>query len=204
MRGRSRSLNIVVCGTGGQGNVLLSRFIARAFVSKGYHATIGETFGMSQRGGDVMSHVRVSRERPYGPLIPNGQGHVVLSLEPMETIRALAGYGNHEILVISNVRPVHPVICITGERDYPDLERMKLVIREMSAKCWFLDATQISLEMGNTILTNMVMIGALAQTGIVNLTKSDIEGVIKETFPDDVAQTNIAALTKGMQAVESQ
>jgi len=201
--GRSRSLNIVVCGTGGQGNVLLSRFLARAFVSKGYHATIGETFGMSQRGGDVMSHVRVSREKPYGPLIPNGQGHVVLSLEPMETIRALDGYGNPEILVISNTRPVHPVICITGERDYPDLERMKQVIEEMSAKCWFLDATQISLDMGNTILTNMVMIGALAQTGVVNLTQADIEGVIRETFSDDVAQTNIAALAKGMQAVEN-
>ena len=184
--------------------MLLSRFIARAFVKKGYHATIGETFGMSQRGGDVMSHVRVSRESPYGPLIPNAQGHVVLSLEPMEAIRALAGYGNPEILVISNIRPVHPVICITGERDYPDLERMKRAIMEMSAKCWFLDATQISLDMGNTILTNMVMIGALAQTGIVNLTKSDIESVIRETFPDEVAQTNIEALERGIQAVESQ
>ena len=81
---------------------------------------------------------------------------------------------------------------------------MKRVIREMSAKCWFLDATQISLEMGNTILTNMVMIGALTQTRVVNLTKSDIEGVIRETFPDDTAQTNITALTRGMQAVDSQ
>ena len=80
---------------------------------------------------------------------------------------------------------------------------MKRVMKEMSAKCWFLDATQMSLEMGNTILKNMVMIGALTQTGIVNLTKLYIEGMIKETFPDDVAQTDIAALTRGMQAVES-
>jgi len=202
--GKSKSLNIIVCGTGGQGNVLLSKFLARAFVKKGYHATIGETFGMSQRGGDVMSHVRVSKERAYGPLIPEGQGHIVLSLEPMETIRALGKYGNPEILAISNIRPIYPLISITGEKDYPDLEEMKRVIREMSARCWFLDATQISLEMGNTILTNMVMIGAFAQTKVINLTKPDIENVIRGTFPDDIALTNITALTRGMEAVENQ
>jgi indolepyruvate ferredoxin oxidoreductase beta subunit len=196
-----KCVNIVVCGTGGQGNVLLSRFLARAFVKKGYYATIGETFGMSQRGGAVMSHVRISREKPYGPLIPEGQGHVILSLEPMETIRVLGDYGNPSIAVISNIRPVYPVISITGEEDYPDLAEVKRVIREMSGKTWFLDATQISLEMGNTILTNMVMIGALAESKVVDLTESDLRGIIKESFSGDIAQTNISAVSRGMRAV---
>lgn len=197
-----KCVNLVVCGTGGQGNVLLSRFLARAFVKKGHYATIGETFGMSQRGGDVMSHVRISKEKPYGPLIPEGQGHVILSLEPMETIRVLGDYGNPSTAVISNIRPVYPVISITGEKDYPDLEEAKRVMREMSEKCWFLDATQISLEMGNRILTNMVMMGALAETKVVDLTESDLRGIIEETFSGDVAKTNIAAVSRGMQAVK--
>jgi indolepyruvate ferredoxin oxidoreductase beta subunit len=181
--------------------VLLSRFLARAFVKKGYYATIGETFGMSQRGGAVMSHVRIAREKPYGPLIPKGQGHVILSLEPMETIRVLGDYGNPSIAVISNIRPVYPVISITGEKDYPDLEEVKRVIREMSGRTWFLDATQISLEMGNTILTNMVMIGALAESKVVDLTESDLRGIIRESFSGDAAQTNISAVSRGMRAV---
>jgi len=197
-------LNLIVCGTGGQGNVLLSRLLARAYVKKGYNATIGETFGMSQRGGNVMSHVRVSRRRAYGPLIPEGQGHVMLSIEPMEAVRVLGNYGNPEILVISNVRPVYPISAITGERDYPDMEEIKRVIREMSARCWFLDATQISLEMGNPILTNMIMIGALVQTNMVNLSRSDIEGIIRETFSGDIAQTNVSAVIRGMDAVKNQ
>ena len=197
-----KCVNLVVCGTGGQGNVLLSRFLARAFVKKGHYATIGETFGMSQRGGDVMSHVRISKEKPYGPLIPEGQGHVILSLEPMETIRVLGDYGNPSTAVISNIRPVYPVISITGEKDYPDLEEAKRVMREMSEKCWFLDATQISLEMGNRILTNMVMMGALAEAKVVDLTESDLRGIIEETFSGDVAKTNIAAVSRGMQAVK--
>jgi len=197
-------LNLIVCGTGGQGNVLMSRFLARAFAKKGYHVTIGETFGMSQRGGDVMSHVRVSKKKAYGPLIPEGQGDVILSLEPMETIRILGSYGNPEVAVVSNVRPVYPMAAITGEKDYPDLEEMKRVIREMSARCWFLDATQISLEMGNPILTNMIMMGALVQTKVVNLSKSDIEAIIQETFADKIARINITAAARGMQAVQSQ
>lgn len=194
-------LNIIVCGTGGQGNVLLSRFLARAFAKKGYKATIGETFGLSQRGGAVMSHVRVSKEMSYGALIPEGQGHIILSLEPMETIRVLGKYGNPEVVVISNVRPVYPVEAITGEKDYPDVEEMKQAIRDMSARCWLLDATQISLEMNNPMLTNMVMVGALVQTKVVNLSKSDMEAVIRETFPGEIAGINIRAATRGMQAV---
>lgn len=197
-------LNLIVCGTGGQGNVLLSRLLARAYVKKGYNATIGETFGMTQRGGSVMSHVRVSRRRAYGPLIPEGQGHVMLSIEPMEAVRVLGKYGNPEIIVVSNVRPVYPIPAITGERDYPDMEEIKRVIREMSTRCWFLDATQISLEMGNPILTNMIMIGALVQTNVVNLSRSDIEGIIRETFSGDIAQSNVSAVIQGMDAVKNQ
>jgi indolepyruvate ferredoxin oxidoreductase beta subunit len=195
-------LNLIVCGTGGQGNVLLSRFLARAFTKKGYNATIGETFGMSQRGGAVMSHVRVSKQRSYGPLIPEGKGTVVLSLEPMETIRVLGSYGNPDITVISNTRPVYPMEAITGEKDYPSIDDIKHVIQDMSACCWFLDATQISLDLGNRMLTNMIMTGALIQANVVDLTRVDIEGIIRETFRNDIAQANINAANRGMEAVQ--
>lgn len=196
-------LNIIVCGTGGQGNVLLSRFLARVFAKKGYYTTIGETFGSSQRGGAVMSHVRVSRKKSYGPLIPEGRGHVILGLEPMETIRVLGQYGNPEVKVISNVRPVYPMEAITGEKDYPEMEEVKRAIQELSSESWLLDATQMSLEMGNPILTNMIMMGALVQTNVINLPRSDMEAMIRETFPDEVAQTNITAAIRGMQTVSS-
>lgn len=196
-------LNIIVCGTGGQGNVLLSRFLARIFAKKGYNTTIGETFGSSQRGGAVMSHVRVSRKKSYGPLIPEGRGHVILGLEPMETIRVLGQYGNPEVKVISNVRPVYPMEAITGEKDYPEMEAVKRAIQELSSESWLLDATQMSLEMGNPILTNMIMMGALVQTNVINLSQSDMEAMIRETFPDEVAQTNITAAIRGMQTVSS-
>src|SRR4030042_4755588 len=78
-------LNIIICGVGGQGNILLSGMVGGAFLKKGYYATIGETFGAAQRGGAVFSAVRVSKKRENGPLIPEGKAHLILGLEPLET-----------------------------------------------------------------------------------------------------------------------
>ncbi len=194
-------LNFIVCGVGGQGNVLMSRFLARAFVKKGYQVAIGETFGASQRGGAVMSHLRISKKRLYSPLIPEGDGHIVVGLEPMETMRILGRYGNPDIAVISNTRPVYPMSTITGEAKYPGIEELKKAITELSASQWFLDATQISLDMGNPILANMIILGALVQTEVVDLSKADMEEIIRETFPEKIAKTNIEALSRGMQAI---
>ena len=196
-------LNLIVCGTGGQGNVLLSRFLARMMAKKDYQITIGETFGASQRGGAVMSHVRLSRAATYGALIPEGKAHLIIGLEPMETIRVLGIYGNPEVAVVSNVYPVNPIKTITGENSYPDIEEMKRVIQEMSARCWFLNATRISIDMGNPVLANMVMIGALTRTNELNLTRPEVDEMIHETFPGKAAGVNIEAASLGFQGVEA-
>jgi len=148
-----------------------------------------------------MSHLRISKKRLYSPLIPEGDGHIVVGLEPMETMRIIGKYGNPDVAVITNTRPVYPMATITGEKKYPEIEEMKRALKELSAKQWFLDATQISLDMGNPILSNMIMMGALVQTGVVDLSKTDMEEIIRETFPEKITKINIEALGRGMQAV---
>ncbi|MCK4262805.1 MAG: 2-oxoacid:acceptor oxidoreductase family protein, partial [Dehalococcoidia bacterium] len=66
-------LNLIICGVGGQGNILMSSLVASALTRKGYYVAIGETFGAAQRGGAVFSSVRISARHPYGPLIPEGR-----------------------------------------------------------------------------------------------------------------------------------
>ena len=92
-------LNIIITGVGGQGNVLLSQLVGRVLVRAGFHVTIGETYGASQRGGAVMSHLRVSRKMQYGPLIGEGHADVIVGLEPLETLRVIAQYGNPGVAV---------------------------------------------------------------------------------------------------------
>ncbi|HQN70592.1 MAG TPA: 2-oxoacid:acceptor oxidoreductase family protein, partial [Smithella sp.] len=79
--------NIIITGVGGQGNVMASRVLAGMLVNAGFIVTIGETFGMSQRGGSVMSHLRVSSSSVLSPQIPQGRGDIVIALEPVEALR---------------------------------------------------------------------------------------------------------------------
>ncbi len=86
--------NIVITGVGGQGNVMASRVLANMLVRRGFKVTIGETFGMSQRGGSVMSHIRVSPTAVWSPQIPKGRADLIVAIEPLEAIRVLLDYGN--------------------------------------------------------------------------------------------------------------
>ena len=81
-------LNIIITGVGGQGNVMLSQLVGQVLVRNGFHATIGETYGASQRGGAVISHLRVSRLQQYGPLIGEGQADLIIGLEPLRVLPA--------------------------------------------------------------------------------------------------------------------
>jgi len=86
--------NLIITGVGGQGNVLSSRMLGTMLTAKGFYVTIGETFGASQRGGSVMSHIRVSQRSAWSPQIPSGRAHLVMALEPSEAFRVLGVYGN--------------------------------------------------------------------------------------------------------------
>jgi indolepyruvate ferredoxin oxidoreductase, beta subunit len=194
-------LNIIITGVGGQGNVLLSQLMGKALVRNGYHATIGETYGASQRGGAVMSHLRVSREKQYGPLIAQGQADVVLGLEPLETMRVLAQYGNPDVIVVSNSRPIFPPAVSSGEAAYPTPEQIGGALEQLSRKAWLVDATDIALEMGAPILANIIMMGALVGTGLLPLGAEPFERELAESLKRDRLDINIKAFRRGLALV---
>ncbi|MGC8605707.1 MAG: 2-oxoacid:acceptor oxidoreductase family protein, partial [Desulfomonilaceae bacterium] len=125
-------LNLIVCGVGGQGNILISRMIGRILSGKNYYVTIGETFGAAQRGGAVYSSMRISKKRYYGPLIPKGRAHMIASLEPLETLRILTQYGNKNIMTVTNTKPLYPVGALSGRAEYPDLGTLEAAINSLS------------------------------------------------------------------------
>lgn len=106
--------NLIITGVGGQGNVLASQIVGRAAVNKDWRVTVGETFGLSQRGGPVMSHIRLSEKFNCAPLIPPNMAHVIVGLEPLETLRILMEYGNEDTVFIVNSRPIYPLNVIAG------------------------------------------------------------------------------------------
>ncbi len=189
--------NLIITGVGGQGNVLASQIVGRAGVDQNFKVTVGETFGLSQRGGPVMSHIRLSRERNYGPLIPPNMAHFIIGLEPLETIRILLQYGNEETAFIVNSRPIYPLNVIAGDVEYPDPARIRSVLAQPGGKLYWLDATQVALELGDPILLNMIMLGALGSLSDFPLEIEDFKGALKQVFPAPKLEINYKALDMG-------
>ena len=199
---REDPLNLMISGVGGQGNILLSRMIGSILGSAGYRVTIGETFGAAQRGGAVFSSLRVSRSRLYGPLVPKGRAHVILGLEPLETLRVLSDYGNPDVVTLTNTRPVFPVGVLSRRTQYPDLQRLQDAIKDLSRSAWFLDAGGMALEMKAPIVANMIMLGALVETGCTPVTAESVDQEVRNRFPPQQLELNFKALEMGKRAVQ--
>ena len=99
--------NLLVAGVGGQGSVLIGNILGNAVIDDGLEVWVGETFGMSQRGGSVVSHVRISKE-VLNPMTPEVSGDIILGLEPMETLRIAQKYLKTGGSIILNPRQVFP------------------------------------------------------------------------------------------------
>jgi indolepyruvate ferredoxin oxidoreductase beta subunit len=193
--------NIIITGVGGQGNVFGSRVLSNMLVHKGYYVTIGETFGASQRGGSVMSHVRVSAKSTWSPQIPKGKAHLIVALEPVEAIRVLMIYGNQEIKVLANTRPIYPVGVIAGEMDYPSIEAIRATLAELSSFPLLLDATDEAIKLGNSILANIILIGAASRILELPIDREDFKEVILNTLPTSKLDVNLKAFDMGAKMI---
>jgi indolepyruvate ferredoxin oxidoreductase beta subunit len=193
--------NIVITGVGGQGNVMASRVLSNMLVRKGFRVTIGETFGMSQRGGSVMSHIRVSPTAVWSPQIPKGMADLIVALEPIEAIRVLLDYGNPSVRVLVNLRAIYPVGVITGEDEYPSEGTIRDTVAALAAEARFLAATEEAIRLGNPILGNIVMIGAVAGLGVLPIDRELFETVIREGMPAARVEANLRAFAIGQASV---
>lgn len=196
-------LNLIVCGVGGQGNILISRMIGRILAGKGYYVTIGETFGAAQRGGAVYSSMRISKKRYYGPLIPKGKAHLVASLEPLETLRILVDYGNENVMTVTNTQPVYPVGVLSGRAEYPAPANLEKTVESLSRSAWMVNVTQMALDLGTPIVANIILLGGLLGIDQLPLSHEEVEEEIKASFPPSAAQLNLKALKAGSEAMKS-
>jgi indolepyruvate ferredoxin oxidoreductase beta subunit len=194
--------NMIITGVGGQGNVLASQILGHMLVQQGYMVTIGETYGASQRGGSVMSHVRVSQKDQFSPLIPGGKCDLVIALEPVEALRVLPQYGNPGVMILINTRPVYPIDVIAGNTTYPQLSVILEKLLKLSRKVWKLNATEIGLELGDPIFSNIVMLGALSALDLLPLSRERFQNAIQELLPSARSHLNMEAFDRGRRAVE--
>jgi len=194
-------VNVVIAGVGGQGNVVASEILATALARAGYRVSVGETFGASQRGGSVMSHVRAARDATPGPLIPKGLADVLLGFEPLETLRLLAEYGRETTRVVVNPRPVYPLAVQQGQATYPEPSDLLTKLAALAAEVLVVDATSFARQAGDVRAQNLAMVGGLVGTGWLPLDAATVERILTERFSDEMLRLNREAFRLGHDGV---
>ena len=186
--------DIILAGVGGQGILSIAAVIGMAAVESGLNLKQAEVHGMSQRGGDVQSHLRISDRPISSDLIPMGSCDMILSVEPMEALRYLP-FLAPEGWVVTSSKPFENI------DDYPAEEALFEEIRKIDNHV-ILDATAIARELGSLKVSNMVMLGAASD--YLGLELERLEGALNTLFGrkgEEVVQLNIEALRAGLQGV---
>ena len=202
MGSNKQAFNLIFTGVGGQGNVLASQLIGQAFVKEGFYVTIGETYGASQRGGPVMSHIRICKQKQRSPLILRGGGDIVVAMEPIEALRVLAVYGNPKITVLFNPHPIHPTDVMAGDETYPELQDIIEHLHKLSHAVYCVDAKEKALQLGSVILGNMIMIGALLELKILPLSVPKFFETLRDNMAGERLDANLKAVEAGSKAIE--
>jgi indolepyruvate ferredoxin oxidoreductase beta subunit len=193
-------INIIISGVGGQGNILASDLISRAFCNEDYFVSVGETYGATQRGGSVFSHVRLSKKHIYGPLIPSGEGHVIIGFEPLEVYRILLEYGHEHIRIVMNDRPFYPLDTLRKQSAYPDPEKLVSNMKKLTAELKIIKGTELARQAGHPMAQNVVMVGAFAGLNWIPLAKKNYRAALQEIFSDKRLDLNEKAFEYGFQA----
>jgi len=188
--------DIVLAGVGGQGVLSLSSIIAAGALEAGLFVKQSEVHGMAQRGGAVTAHLRLSDAPIASDLVPLGAASLILSLEPLESLRYLE-YLSPEGAVVTATQPVANI------DDYPPIGRLIQSIRSLP-RAFVVDATMLAKRAGLAQATNMVMAGAAARW--LPLPAAAIERCIEQRFARKgaaVVQKNLAAFRAGREEVEA-
>ncbi|MDR3589211.1 MAG: indolepyruvate oxidoreductase subunit beta [Negativicutes bacterium] len=151
--------DLVIAGVGGQGNILASQAVAKCAMDAGFNVVNTETKGAAQRGGSVLSHVRISDKEIFSPLVPQGQADVLLGFEPLEAIRYINMLNKKGSFII-NTAPVPTILANLKVDEYPSQEQMIAEIKAKGLNGHFINATEAARELGNVLLTNVIMLGA--------------------------------------------
>ena len=182
--------DIILCGVGGQGILSIATVIGYAAVESGLYLKQAEVHGMSQRGGDVQSHFRISDKEIFSDLIPFGGADMILSVEPMESLRYLP-YLSKDGWVITNDKPFNNIV------NYPEVEDVHSQIKKIDNHI-LINADDIAKEIGSPRSMNMVMIGAASK--YLGIEFSSLIDGIKFIFGkkgEEMVNLNIKALEAG-------
>lgn len=191
---------LIIVAVGGQGNLLASKVLGEAALISGIPVRMSEIHGMAQRGGVVESAIVFGDAK--STIISDGEADLLVGFEPSETVRAL-GRCNSGTQVITNLYPIQPFTVAIGKGVYPEIDEMKRLIEEKAAGLIAFDGMKLAKEAGSPMTLNIVMVGALIQSGVLDIPRESVEKAISLRTKLAFVEMNLKAFELGFDAAEA-
>ncbi|MFH0957433.1 MAG: indolepyruvate oxidoreductase subunit beta [Pseudomonadota bacterium] len=190
------TLAIYVCGVGGFGIGSVTRVLSQAAQLAGLGAVGSETHGLAQRGGVVVSTLKIGNNISGSPLIIRGSSDVVVALEPLEALRAMP-YLKRNGLIIFNTQRFQPLSVRLGLEQYPSIDTIKNELLKITNRVIPLDASLKAKELGLSESANVVLLGRLTREGVLPFDMEIVKRAVVETTPPKYLEINLKALEIG-------
>ena len=193
-----KKLDILVTGVGGQGVVLASDIIGETALAAGFDVKKTDTLGMAQRGGSVISHVRLG-EKVWSPLIKEGEVDIILAFEKLEAAR-WSHYLAPGAAAIVNTYEQPPLSVSLGQEKYPSDAEIATALERRTDRIYFINANKLAKELGNVRTFNIVMLGCFSTFTPIDATiwKDNIS----RRLPENIREINLTAFEMGRNEIE--
>ncbi|MBW2655135.1 MAG: indolepyruvate oxidoreductase subunit beta [Deltaproteobacteria bacterium] len=192
---------LIMVAVGGQGNLLASKVLGEAALISDVPVRMSEIHGMAQRGGVVESAIVFGDAT--SSIISDGEADILLGFEPAETLRAL-NRCSKDTKVITNTATLPPFTVSIGKGVYPEVEKIKGLLKEKCASLIAIDAMKLAREAGSPMSVNIVLLGALVQSGSLGFTKENVIEAIKRRTKASFLDKNLKAFELGFEAAQNQ
>ena len=184
-------INIMIVGVGGQGSLLTSRILGNVGLREGYDVKVSEVHGMSQRGGSVVTYVKMAK-KVYSPLIEKGEADIILAFEELEALRWV-DYLKSDGRMLINQQRIDPLPVIIGKAKYPENIVQKIEGRYPNTLS--IDALAIARQSGSIKTVNTVLVGLMAKS--IDIPKQVWIAAIEEIVPAKMLESNLKAFEAG-------
>ena len=194
-----KKLDLLIIGVGGQGVILASDIISEVALAAGYDIKKTDTLGMAQRGGSVISHVRIA-PKVWSPLIREGEVDILLAFEKLEAAR-WAYFLKLGGIAITNNQALPPLSVSLGNDQYPSDEEVADILRRRTDRIYLVDGTKRARELGNVRTLNIFMLGCTSL--FVPIEVHFWKDSISQRMPDNIRQINLTAFEQGRKEIKS-
>lgn len=192
-------MDVVIAGVGGQGNIFASLVISQYAMNRKFNVFGSETIGAAQRGGSVVSHIRISEKEIYSPLISRGQADLLIGMEMVEMLRHIRLLNPQGIYLLNTMKI--PTVLNNMDLDaYPEKEEILQAARQYCPNGYVIDASALAKKLGNIQMTNVVMLGALTKA-VPFFDYQEMKWLVNANSPTRFKEANLRAFEEGYRLI---